>query len=135
MEPIHVPGPPKKAFNKNRRISDLIRAQVNHLKHVESQLPANQRLAIAPHAITTEADAANYIAAMTKLFQARVTAALKPATPLPAKLVTPIRRPASTPISIAASEAPKKTKAKKAKPKKTTATKKAKAPAKPKRKK
>ena len=37
MEPIHVPGPPKEAFNKNRRVSDLIRAQVNHLKHIEVQ--------------------------------------------------------------------------------------------------
>ena len=40
MDPIHVPGPPKQAFDKNRPISDLIRAQVNHLKHIEASLPA-----------------------------------------------------------------------------------------------
>jgi hypothetical protein len=135
MEPIHVPGPPKKAFNKNRRISDLIRAQVNHLKHVESQLPVHQRLAVAPHAITTEADAATYIASMTRLFQSKAATALKPATPFPAKPVAPIRRAASTPISLAAGAAPKKSKAKKTTPKKATAARKAKAPAKPKSKK
>ena len=32
MEPIHVPPPPSGAFNKNRRISDLIRSQISHLK-------------------------------------------------------------------------------------------------------
>jgi len=49
MDPIHVPGPPKEAFNKNRRVSDLIRAQVNHLKHIESKLPANLRQGIPQH--------------------------------------------------------------------------------------
>jgi len=36
MEPIRVPRPPAEAFNKKRRVSDLIRAQVNHFKHVEA---------------------------------------------------------------------------------------------------
>ncbi len=52
MEPIHVPGPPKEAFNKNRPISDLIRAQVNHLKHVEAKSargPAQQNPAARNH--------------------------------------------------------------------------------------
>ena len=83
MEPIHVPGPPKEAFNKNRPISDLIRAQVNHLKHVEASLPADQRSKIPQHEITTESDAANYIASMTGLFQTKAAAApAKPATPV-----------------------------------------------------
>jgi hypothetical protein len=144
METIHVPGPPKQAFNKNRPISDLIRAQVNHLKHVEASLPADQRSGIPPHEISTESDAANYIAAMTRLFQSKAaTVPAKPATPVivmtPATPATPVPvKPAPTvstalPVSTApglaiaasASPTPKKTKSK-AKPKK------AKAPAKPK---
>jgi hypothetical protein len=71
MEPIHVPRPPSQAFNKNRRVSDLIRAQTNHLKHVEDKLSPSLRQQIPQHAIVTEADAASYIAAMTRLFQAQ----------------------------------------------------------------
>ena len=71
MEPIHVPRPPSQAFNKNRRVSDLIRAQTNHLKHVEEKLSPSLREQIPHHAIVTEADAASYIAAMTRLFHAQ----------------------------------------------------------------
>jgi hypothetical protein len=106
MEPIHVPGPPKEAFNKNRRISDLIRAQVNHLKHVEASLPTDQRSKIPQHEITTESDAANYIASMTRLFQTKATAVpVKPATPVvvmtPAAPVTPVPIKPATPVSTA----------------------------------
>ncbi len=79
MEPIRVPGPPIQAFNKNRPISDLIRAQTNHLKHIEQSLSPSQRQQIPQHAVVTEADAANYIAAMTRLFQTRGAAAAPPA--------------------------------------------------------
>ena len=117
METIHVPGPPKQAFNKNRRISDLIRAQVNHLKHVEASLPAEQRSGIPQHAITTEADAASYIAAMTNLFKAKAAAPAAPvappipATPVPIKPATPIST-APVALDIAASASPATTKAK-----------------------
>jgi len=30
MKTIHVPGPPKEAFNKHRQMSDLIKAQIKH---------------------------------------------------------------------------------------------------------
>jgi hypothetical protein len=119
METIHVPSPPKQAFNKNRRISDLIRAQVNHLKHVEATLPAGQRSGIPQHEITTESDAANYIAAMTNLFQgkpATPVAPAKPATPMPIRPATPISTaPVILAIAASASPTPKKTKSKKAK--------------------
>jgi hypothetical protein len=69
MEPIRVPRPPAEAFNKDRRISDLIRAQVNHFKHVEHKLPPEQRRTIPQHGITTEAEAAKYIAAMTEVLR------------------------------------------------------------------
>lgn len=79
MEPIRVPRPPSQAFNKNRRVSDLIRAQTNHLKHVEQKLSPSLRQQIPHHAIVTEADAASYIAAMTRLFQTQGDSATSPA--------------------------------------------------------
>jgi hypothetical protein len=129
MEPIHVPGPPKQAFNKNRPISDLIRAQIKHLKHVEAGMPAKLRDEVSQHPITTEGEAAKYIASMTNLFQSQATNSpvpIKPAAPVViAKPAAPIStKPA---LSIAASApatkkkaAPKKAKAhtaKSAKPK------------------
>jgi hypothetical protein len=90
MEPIHVPGPPKEAFNKSRRISDLIRAQINHLKHLEQKLPAQLRQQIPQHEITTEDDAARYIAPMTNLLRAQV--AVSSAQPIRSvKRPTPLR--------------------------------------------
>ena len=92
MEPIHVPRPPSQAFNKNRRVSDLIRAQTNHLKHVEEKLSPSLRQQIPQHAIVTEADAASYIAAMTRIFQAQgVPAATPTAQPPAAGQPIPIR--------------------------------------------
>jgi hypothetical protein len=90
MEPIHVPGPPKQAFNKHRRISDLIRAQIAHLKHLEQKLPAQLRQQIPQHEITTEDDAARYIAPITNLLRAQV--ATSSAQPIrSAKRPTPLR--------------------------------------------
>ena len=34
---ILVPRPPKESFNKQRPVSDLIRKQVEHFRHVESK--------------------------------------------------------------------------------------------------
>lgn len=122
MEPIHVPGPPKQAFNKNRPISDLIRAQVKHLKHVEASLSADQRSKIPQHAISTEDDAAQYIASMTSLFQTQPASPAKPAkpaAPVPIKPATPISTAPGLAIAASASPTSKKTKPK-AKPKKAT---------------
>lgn len=91
MEPIRVPGPPAEAFNKNRPVSDLIRAQVNHFKHLEYKLSARQRQGIPQHEISTEGDAAQYIAAMTAFLLA-APAPLPQVAPGP-QLVAP-RRPA-----------------------------------------
>ena len=104
MEVIHVPGPPKEAFNKNRPISDLIRAQVNHLKHLEANLPANLRQQLPQHEITTEDDAARYIGAMTSYFRSQPAAA--PAPPGPVTVpsvgrVIPIRPPTGLAIAAA----------------------------------
>lgn len=78
MEPIRVPHPPAEAFNRNRRVSDLIRAQVNHFKHVEQKLSAEQRRGIPQHGISTEGEAALYIAAMTALLRGQPVSAPSP---------------------------------------------------------
>lgn len=71
---IRVGAPPKTAFNQDRPISDLIRSQVEHLKHVEERLTAKQRRTIPTGAIKTEAEAARYIAAMTAVLQSAARA-------------------------------------------------------------
>ena len=98
MEPIHVPGPPKEAFNKNRRISDLIKAQVNHFKHLEEKLPPEVRATLPQHRIVTEDDAARYLAPMTRLFRSRVAAVAKTVV----EITTPVPVPQATGLSLAA---------------------------------
>jgi hypothetical protein len=65
MATIRVPGPPPQAFQKNRPISDLIRAQIKHFQHLEHKLKINLPTKFSPHDLTTEAAAARYIAEMT----------------------------------------------------------------------
>ena len=79
MEPILVPGPPKAAFNKNRRMSDLIRKQIEHFKHLEEKLPPEVRATLPQHNLITEDDAARYIGPMTRLLRSRATAVATPA--------------------------------------------------------
>lgn len=97
MNVIHVPAPPKGAFHKFRPMSDLIKAQVNHFKHLEEKLTPEQRQGIPQHRITTENDAALYIASMTRLLRSSATMA-------PVKQETPTR---TDPKSAAASSASK----------------------------
>ena len=105
MEVIHVPPPSKQAFHKGRPISDLIKAQVRHFKHVEDKLAPEHRDKSPQHRITTENEAAQYITAMTRLLRSSVSE--KPAAP---KLV-PIATKKSAPqtpakgLAIAASQA------------------------------
>jgi hypothetical protein len=102
MEPILVPATPKEAFNKNRRISDLIRKQIEHLKHLEEKLPAGVRATLPHHAIVTEDDAARYIAPMTRLLHARAAAAHPATTPIPMPQPTLRAQPAQG-LDLAAS--------------------------------
>ena len=83
MEPIRVPAPPKSAFNKHRRVSDLIRKQVDHFKHLEHKLPEHVRSGIPQHHVVTEDDAARYIAPMTALLRSSF-----PAVPQPSPAAT-----------------------------------------------
>lgn len=74
MKEIAVPGPPKTAFNKSRLMSDLIKKQVEHFKHLENKLPPEVRATLPQHAIVTEDDAARYIGPMTRYFLSQKTA-------------------------------------------------------------
>jgi hypothetical protein len=78
METIRILSAPKEAFNKNRRVSDLIRQQVNHFKHVEPKLSPEMRRGIPQHAVVTEDDAARYIAAMTRALRGQSAATNAP---------------------------------------------------------
>jgi len=74
METIVVPAPPKSAFNKNRRASDLILHQLRHFQHVAEKSgmridPALER------EIATEGGAARYIATVTREMRAQAAGA------------------------------------------------------------
>lgn len=107
MEPIRVPAPPNKAFNKHRRVSDLIRKQVCHFKHLEQKLPEHLRNTLPQHHIVTEDDAARYIAQMTALL-------LSKASPPAQASITPVAprkradRTKSPGLAIAAAAEPKR---------------------------
>jgi hypothetical protein len=113
MEPITIPSVPREAFNKHRLISDLVRKQVEHFKHIEHKLPADVRAKLPQDAIATEDEAARYISAMTSYLLSRPrpkqlakeVVAIKPPTP----------RRTSPPLALAAAAAPapKKSAAKK----------------------
>ena len=65
---IRVPIPPSSAFDKNRPAGCLLQAQVRHFHHAESaRLPKEKRDGRRPEDIHTEAEAATYIAKITKL--------------------------------------------------------------------
>jgi hypothetical protein len=121
MEPIPIPSVPREAFNKHRPISDLVRKQVEHFKHLEDKLPADVRVKLPQDTVATEDEAARYISAMTNYLLSRPrpkqvakkVVAVKPPTPL---------RP-SPPLALAAAAAPAREKSaakKKAAPKKET---------------
>jgi hypothetical protein len=103
MEPVLVPLPPKEAFNKGRLISDLVRNQIDHFKHVEATLPQSVRATIPQHPIVTENDAARYIHAMTTYLLSQPQPK-RPAKEAAAKPPTPIRP--RRPLALAAAATP-----------------------------
>ncbi len=65
---IRIPIPPASAMNKNRPISSLIKAQLLHIQHAESaRLSKEKRVGVKLEDIHTEAEAAAYIAAVTRV--------------------------------------------------------------------
>ncbi|MFZ0419178.1 MAG: hypothetical protein WAM04_13855 [Candidatus Sulfotelmatobacter sp.] len=63
---IILPRPTRNAINKNRPISDLLKAQILHLHEAERKLPPRRRTEIYVDAIRTEREAAQYIRAVTE---------------------------------------------------------------------
>ena len=81
---IDVPKPPASAFNKNRPVGCLLQAQLQHSHHAESaRLPILKRDGRRPEDIHTEAEAASYIASVTKVLHPlrRRKPRSRPATP------------------------------------------------------
>jgi hypothetical protein len=104
MEPILIHSVPREAFNKHRPISDLVRKQIEHLKHVEEKLHQDVRAKLPQHEIVTENDAAGYIHAMTAHMLSR------PRPKQVAKKIVAIKPPApprpSPPLALAAAATP-----------------------------
>jgi hypothetical protein len=64
---VAVPAPPKTAFHGHRKLSSLLRSQVEHFHEAEMQLPPEQRTGIDIATVDTEYEAADYIARMTQI--------------------------------------------------------------------
>ncbi len=78
MTLIRVPKPPAEAQNKDRRLSELLKAQLQHFRHVEERYFAN---------IKTEGEAANYIRHVTSLLHPEGVAAEGKRDPVKASLL------------------------------------------------
>lgn len=103
MESIVVPAPPKSSFNKNRRASDLLLAQVKHFQHVAHKQgmqidPALQR------DLATEAGVARYIARITR--EIRAQAEPSGLALVPPSSTAPAREPGVVEEMAAAPQAP-----------------------------
>lgn len=86
---IPVPKVPASAFNKNRKPSDLIRRQLEHLQHVVARHPAGGVLAAQAKRVRTEGQAAAFIGRATQLLHAEG----RPAPEAPVPPVPNRRRP------------------------------------------
>jgi hypothetical protein len=82
MPPISVPRPPKSAFDPNRPVSALLKAQIEYLHVAERRLPLRYHSEIYINAIKSEGEAAEYIRAVTEaIHQAHADAAVRRARP------------------------------------------------------
>jgi hypothetical protein len=68
MALIHVPNPPKNAYDPDRPMGSLLKSQVEHMREAESKLPLRyrQEIEIYIKAVRTEREAARYIQAVTR---------------------------------------------------------------------
>jgi hypothetical protein len=69
MTLIKVPRPPKSAYDPNRPVSALLKAQIDYLHHAARRLPLRYRSKIYVNAIKTEGEAARYIREVTQAIQ------------------------------------------------------------------
>jgi hypothetical protein len=63
---IHVPKPPKNAYNPDRPMGSLLKSQIDHLREAESKLPLRYRSEVYVKAVRTEGEAAKYIREVTE---------------------------------------------------------------------
>lgn len=66
MALIHVPKPPKSAYDPDRPASSLLKSQIEHLREAESKLPLRYRSELYVKAVRTEGEAAQYIRDVTE---------------------------------------------------------------------
>jgi hypothetical protein len=66
MAMIRVPRPAKNAFNPDRPVSELLKAQTENLHEAEKRLPLRYQSGIYINAIKTEGEAAKYIRHVTE---------------------------------------------------------------------
>jgi hypothetical protein len=69
MAMIHVPKPPKSAYNPDRPATSLLKAHVEHMREAESKLPLKYRSDFYAKAVRTEGEAAEYIRDVTEAIQ------------------------------------------------------------------
>jgi hypothetical protein len=70
MALIHVPRPPKSAYDPDRPVSSLLKSQIDHLREAESKLPLRYRSEMYIRTIKTEGEAARYIRDVTEAIHA-----------------------------------------------------------------
>jgi hypothetical protein len=127
LDPILVSAPPRSAYNPNRRVSDLLFSQLKHFQHVALKRGDREIAPDIARDIYTEAGAARYIAAVTRVL--RGTVAAPPAEVAAVSAPRPAEKPPTTiagvplPATAATIPAPaKKTASRKAAPKKARKT-------------
>jgi len=82
MAVIRVPKVPDDAYNPDRRVSALLKMQIEHMHDAEKRLPTRYRSEIYPNAIKTEGEAAEYIRLVTEgIHDAHADAAARRAKP------------------------------------------------------
>ncbi len=89
MRVIKVPRVPASAFNPRRKASDLLRSQVEHLRHVVERKGGSRGVAAAARRVRTEAQAAAFIAKATKRLHPEGARHPVPAAGLPAVAPAP----------------------------------------------
>jgi hypothetical protein len=85
MNLIHVPRLPKNAFDPNRPVSALLKAQIEYLHDAERRLPLRYQSEVYINAVKTEGEAANYIREVTEAIHAAHAEARAARVKAPAK--------------------------------------------------
>src|ERR1700722_7138732 len=91
MPLISVPKPAEAAFDPNRPVSALLKAQIEYLHVAERRLPPRYHTDIYINAVKTEGEAAEYIRAVTEaIHEAHAEAAARRTRPTKRKGVIEI---------------------------------------------